>query len=65
MVREETGSASAIELEPYEAAFGSGFEDMRRRVPDLGKLRALLGPQPVRDVRSIVRDVVAWQRSRT
>jgi len=64
MVREEAGSASAIELEPYEQAFGSGFEDMRRRVPDLGKLRALLGPQPVRDVRSIVRDVVAWQRSR-
>jgi UDP-glucose 4-epimerase len=51
-------------LEPYEQAFGSGFEDMRRRVPDLGKLRALLGPQPIRDVRSIVRDVVAWQRSR-
>ncbi|MBM4110392.1 MAG: NAD-dependent epimerase/dehydratase family protein [Phycisphaerae bacterium] len=63
MVREETGSHSAIELEPYEHAFGSGFEDMRRRVPDLGKLRAQLGPQPVRDVRSIVRDVVAWQRS--
>jgi UDP-glucose 4-epimerase len=65
MVREETRSTSAIELEPYEQAFGSGFEDMRRRVPDLTKLRALLGPQPVRDVRSIVRDVVAWQRSRT
>jgi UDP-glucose 4-epimerase len=65
MVREETRSTSAIELEPYEQAFGSGFEDMRRRVPDLAKLRALLGPQPVRDVRSIVRDVVAWQRSRT
>ena len=64
MVREETRSTSAIELEPYEQAFGSGFEDMRRRVPDLAKLRALLGPQPVRDVRSIVRDVVAWQRSR-
>jgi len=65
MVREETHSASVIELEPYEEAFGSGFEDMRRRVPDLGKLRALLGPQPVREVRSIVREVVAWQRAQT
>ncbi|MBM4052598.1 MAG: NAD-dependent epimerase/dehydratase family protein [Planctomycetes bacterium] len=65
MVREETHSTSVIELEPYEEAFGSGFEDMRRRVPDLGKLRALLGPQPVREVRSIVREVVAWQRAQT
>jgi UDP-glucose 4-epimerase len=65
MVRDECASLSAIELEPYEQAFGSGFEDMRRRVPDLSLLRGLLGPQPVRDVRSIVRDVVAWQRSRT
>jgi UDP-glucose 4-epimerase len=64
MVREEACSASSIVLEPYEQAFGSGFEDMRRRVPDLTRLRAMLGPQPIRDVRSMVRDVIEWNRAR-
>lgn len=63
MVRNECGSTSPIELQPYEQAFGAGFEDMRRRVPDLRRLRSLLGPQPVRDLRAIVRDAIRWQRA--
>ncbi|MEI8078287.1 MAG: NAD-dependent epimerase/dehydratase family protein [bacterium] len=33
-----TGSASPIQLVPYTAAYGPGFEDMQRRVPDADKI---------------------------
>jgi UDP-glucose 4-epimerase len=38
-----TGSKSEIEIVPYEKAYEAGFEDMPRRVPHLGKIRALIG----------------------
>ena len=33
-----TGSASPIRMVPYSDAYGPGFEDMQRRVPDAGKI---------------------------
>ena len=41
-----SGSKSEIKLIPYEQAYEAGFEDMRRRVPDTGKIKALIGWQP-------------------
>jgi UDP-glucose 4-epimerase len=41
-----TGSKSAIEIVPYEKAYEAGFEDMPRRVPDLTKVRGLIGYEP-------------------
>ena len=38
-----TGSASEVVLIPYDQAYEAGFEDMPRRVPDLGKIRQLVG----------------------
>jgi UDP-glucose 4-epimerase len=38
-----TGSASPIERVPYDVAYGPGFADPRRRVPDTGKAERLLG----------------------
>jgi UDP-glucose 4-epimerase len=43
---------------PYEQAYGKGFEDMRRRVPDVSKLARVTGFRPRRDIVTIVRDVV-------
>jgi UDP-glucose 4-epimerase len=43
MVKELTGSKSVIEHIPYERAYEEGFEDMRRRVPDLTKIRETIG----------------------
>jgi len=43
---ELTGSTSEIELVPYERAYGEGYEDMRRRVPDNSKAAAALGFSP-------------------
>ncbi len=40
------GSASAIELIPYDQAFGKDFEDMQRRVPSLEKIKRLTGFEP-------------------
>jgi nucleoside-diphosphate-sugar epimerase len=45
-VKARTGSRSAIEMVPYDEAYEEGFEDMPRRVPDLTKIRALLGYEP-------------------
>jgi UDP-glucose 4-epimerase len=33
-------------LVPYEQAYEAGFEDMPRRVPDLRKIRDLIGYEP-------------------
>lgn len=39
-------SRSTIEYVPYEQVYGRSFEDMRRRVPDLGKIRRIVGYRP-------------------
>jgi UDP-glucose 4-epimerase len=39
-------SDSAIEFVPYEQVYGRSFEDMRRRVPDLRKIRRFVGYRP-------------------
>jgi UDP-glucose 4-epimerase len=57
-VIELAGSGSAIEHVSYEEAYAPGFEDMRRRVPDIGKIRTLTGWQPARDLDTIIRDVI-------
>ena len=41
-----TGSTAAVDFIPYEKAYEQGFEDMDRRVPDIGKVTALTGYTP-------------------
>lgn len=53
-----TGSNSKIDYIPYEVAYGAGFEDMQRRVPDLQKAKRLIGYQPTRTLNDIITDVV-------
>lgn len=45
-VKRVTNSDSAIEFVAFEQIYGSRFEDMLRRVPDLAKIRALVGYEP-------------------
>lgn len=52
-----TESASEIKFIPYEEAYGDGFEDMRRRVPNLTKASRLVGYQPTRTLDDIINDV--------
>jgi UDP-glucose 4-epimerase len=55
-----TSSTSPIELVPYDRAYGPGFEDMMRRVPDLAKIRSLIGYQPRVDLDGIIRSVIDY-----
>jgi UDP-glucose 4-epimerase len=54
LVKEVTGSDSPIVHVSYEDAYGSDFEDMRRRVPDLSRIRAAIGYTPTKSLREIV-----------
>lgn len=53
-IRTTTGTASDIVHISYEDAYGAGFEDMRRRVPDIGKLQGLTGWTPKHDLDAII-----------
>jgi len=45
-VQQRTKSRSEIVMVPYDQAYESGFEDMPRRVPDLSRIRGLIGYEP-------------------
>jgi UDP-glucose 4-epimerase len=62
LIIETTGSKSQISLIPYNEAYGEGFEDMYRRVPDTTKVRELIDWRPSRTLEDVVQDVVACQR---
>jgi len=55
-------SASRIEYIPYAEAYEEGFEDMPRRVPDIGKVHALIGFQPTVSLNQIIESVVDSMR---
>jgi UDP-glucose 4-epimerase len=62
-VKAMTGSSSQITMVPYEQAYEAGFEDMPRRVPDLSKLRDLIGYQPTMNLDQIVASVISHMRA--
>ena len=53
----ETNSKSEIVYVPYEEAYGDGFEDMERRVPNIELIKSLVGWEPKRDLSSMIRDI--------
>jgi UDP-glucose 4-epimerase len=59
------GSSSKIQRIPYTEAYGDGFEDMRRRVPDLTKIHNLIGYRPRVSVDEIIEKVIAYHRNAT
>ncbi len=61
-VKTMTGSSSPIVLVPYDQAYDAGFEDMPRRVPDLTRIKALIGYQPTVALDEIIERVVADAR---
>jgi UDP-glucose 4-epimerase len=62
MVLDRTGSDSKVQLVPYDEAYGPGFEDMQRRVPDTTKLRTLTGWAPKYSLSDILTDAIAEAR---
>jgi UDP-glucose 4-epimerase len=57
-IRTLTGSRSEIVRIPYDQAYEAGFEDMPRRVPDISKIKALVGYAPTVELEEILSRVV-------
>jgi UDP-glucose 4-epimerase len=63
-VKELTNSSSEIVFVPYDEAYEEGFEDMPRRVPDISKVRALVGFEPRMSLDGILKSVIDYQTGR-
>ncbi len=59
-VIEETNSNSDIVYVPYEEAYGDGFEDMERRVPNIELIKSLVGWEPKRDLSNMISDIAEF-----
>ncbi len=64
-VKELARSTSEIVTIPYDQAYEAGFEDMPRRVPDIRKINALVGWNPVVRLDDILERVMADVRATT
>jgi UDP-glucose 4-epimerase len=62
-VKAMTGSSSNIQMVPYDEAYEAGFEDMPRRVPDISKVRNLVGYEPKMDLDQIIHSVIEHIRA--
>ena len=60
----DRGNRSAVgnRISIYADAYSNDFEDVRRRVPDLSKLRRTIDFQLQFDLDQIIAEVIAWQR---
>ncbi len=63
LVKQLTGSKSPVVFIPYTQAYGEGFEDMARRVPNLKKIRALIGYEASMSLPRILAGVVEFHRA--
>jgi UDP-glucose 4-epimerase len=59
-VIEITNSSSKIEKIAYEKAYPEGFEDMHRRVPNISKIKQVLGWTPEINLDQIIKDMAAF-----
>jgi UDP-glucose 4-epimerase len=59
-VKDMTGSTSLIQFEPYRQAFDDTFEDMPRRVPDIDKIKRLIGYVPKVHLDGMLRQVIEY-----
>jgi UDP-glucose 4-epimerase len=58
------GSSSDIVHLPYEDAYGAGYEDMQRRVPDCGRIFDLIGYRPAYRLDDIIAAVTRYESER-
>ncbi|MDX2136873.1 MAG: GDP-mannose 4,6-dehydratase [Chloroflexota bacterium] len=61
-VRARAGSTSEIRYIPYEEAYETGFEDFRRRVPSIDKIRAAIEWEPTLTLDETIDQIIAYQR---
>ncbi|NDJ78389.1 MAG: NAD-dependent epimerase/dehydratase family protein [Chloroflexi bacterium] len=63
-VKARAGSASEIVYIPYEEAYEVGFEDMRRRVPDISKIQRFVGWQTTTPLDTTIDQIITFQKQR-
>ena len=63
-IRTLSGSKSIIKHIPYDEAYESGFEDMPRRVPDLTRIKELIGYTPEHGLDDILLQVIEYFRKK-
>ena len=59
----ETGSQSEVIYVSYDEAYGNGFEDMDRRVPNIDLINKLVGWKPQRNLSTIIEDISTDMRN--
>lgn len=59
-IKEKTKSDSQIVFVPYDEAYEHGFEDMAIRIPDLSKVKTMIGYQPSIDLEGILDRVIEY-----
>ncbi|HWP43818.1 MAG TPA: GDP-mannose 4,6-dehydratase [Blastocatellia bacterium] len=64
-IKRLTGSSSRIVFVPYDVAYEEGFEDMMRRVPDISKIRNLIGYAPSYSLDEILTSVIDYQKTKS
>ncbi|MEE9602181.1 MAG: GDP-mannose 4,6-dehydratase [Thermoguttaceae bacterium] len=62
MVIAQVDPSLEIELISYADAYDDDFEDCRRRVPELSRLRETIDFKPRRDLEDVIREVIASKR---
>lgn len=64
MITKMVGSSSEIVEQPYESYYGPGFEDTRRRVPDITRAQEILQWTPEVDLEDgLARTIEWWQKA--
>ncbi len=56
------GSRSSIQFESYAQAYDDDFEDIRRRIPDLSRLKTTIGYKPQLTLADVIRELVELQK---
>jgi UDP-glucose 4-epimerase len=63
-INQRTGSSSPLKYISYDQAYDGGFEDMRRRVPDISKIKASVGWTPSIPLDATLDEIIAFFRAR-
>ncbi|MFH1613249.1 MAG: GDP-mannose 4,6-dehydratase [bacterium] len=59
-IKKLTKSNSIIEYISYEKAYESGFEDLKKRIPDLSKIKKLINYQPKINIDNLLKRTIEY-----
>jgi UDP-glucose 4-epimerase len=60
LIIQQTNSKSNINFTSYNDAYTLGYEDMKKRVPDISKIKKFTGWEPKQNLEKIISDVVNY-----